>query len=312
MKKIKIFSGNWTVNDVTNQKTDTFVYGDNLLRKGKGGQAIIRDLPNTIGLVTKKEPNNNSSSFFSDIEYEKNYQFILNDILKIKRKQILGDQLVFSSGGYGTGLSKLPELSPKTFDILNTLLLNFFHYDNLSGKLRTEVPSSNQIINGSYISLDKINKPLSNSEFNSESLSNDIYNIYDLIRKEYKISFISDDKFKTDDIVIFYDNNKDYLICRVIHNSMLVKNINDVYRFEGYNCSDVKGEYITFFEFISTLNPESGKMIYNERFFNFGNSTTKNVIEDDNLKEDKSLEEKVNNLEKKVDLLFEFLKGKLG
>jgi hypothetical protein len=53
-------------------------------------------------------------------------------------------------------------------------------------------------------------------------------------------------------------------------------------------------------------------MIYNERFFNFGNSTTKNVIEDDNLKEDKSLEEKVNNLEKKVDLLFEFLKGKLG
>lgn len=308
MKKVKIFSGNWTINDVNNQKNDVFIYGDNLKRYGKGGQAIIRDLTNTIGLVTKKEPNNNAGSFFSDNEFDENLKLIFSDILKIKRKQILGNQLIFSSGGYGTGLSKLPDLAPKTFNVLNELLLNFFHFDNLTGKIRTEVPSSNQIINGEYINLTDISRPESNSEFNKEALENDVYTLYDLIKREYKISFISEKSFKLGDIILFSDYNKDYLVCRVIHKSILVNQIDDIHRFEGYKIDKLESDKITFFEFISTLNSKSGKMVYNERFFNFGKSVSKDI---DNKKEE-SLEDKVNNLEKKVDLLFEFLKGKLG
>ena len=46
-----------------------FVFGDNLLRKGKGGAAKLRDEPNTYGFITKKAPNNQDSSFYRPIEY---------------------------------------------------------------------------------------------------------------------------------------------------------------------------------------------------------------------------------------------------
>lgn len=47
-----------------------FVFGDNLLRKGKKGAAELRDEPNTYGFVTKKAPNNKPSSFYTPEEYE--------------------------------------------------------------------------------------------------------------------------------------------------------------------------------------------------------------------------------------------------
>lgn len=310
MKKIKIFYGNWTESDVL-QSTELFVFGDNLKRFGKGGQAIIRDLSNSIGLVTKKEPNNNSESFFNDSELQSNYKHILNDILEIKYKQVLGEQLVFSSGGYGTGLSKLPALAPETFTKLNTLLINFFHFDNITGVIKTNILSSEQIISGNYIDLSEIKNPNSNIDFNNWCLENHSYSVYDLIKKEYKISFISESSFDEGDVILFTNGGKDYLICRVIHESLPVNFIEDVDRFEGYKLQDVgDSDKITFFEFVSTLDPNTGKMVYNERFFNFGTSTAK--VEKNVHKKDISIEEKVNNLEKKVDLLFEFLKDKLG
>lgn len=46
-----------------------FVFGDNLDRKGKGGGAKLRDVPNTYGFITKKHPNNNDKSFYDRTEY---------------------------------------------------------------------------------------------------------------------------------------------------------------------------------------------------------------------------------------------------
>lgn len=56
MPKSKIFEGYWTVNDARSNKNSLFVYGDNDIKKGKKGQAIIRDEPNAIGIPTKKYP----------------------------------------------------------------------------------------------------------------------------------------------------------------------------------------------------------------------------------------------------------------
>ena len=89
MKKVQIFSGNWTNIDVMKSSNKFFVFGDNCERWGKGGQAIIRDLKNTIGLRTKKKPDNLSSSFFIDLQYEDNCKIILQDILTIKEKNLL-------------------------------------------------------------------------------------------------------------------------------------------------------------------------------------------------------------------------------
>ena len=48
-----------------------FVFGDNLLRKGRGGAANLRDMPNTYGFITKKAPDNNDTSFYRPKEYIK-------------------------------------------------------------------------------------------------------------------------------------------------------------------------------------------------------------------------------------------------
>ena len=46
-----------------------FVFGDNTIRKGKGGAAKLRDFPNTYGFITKKYPNNLDGSFYRPKEY---------------------------------------------------------------------------------------------------------------------------------------------------------------------------------------------------------------------------------------------------
>ena len=43
-----------------------FVFGDNMLRVGMGGQAIIRNEPNAYGIVTKRKPSMAMSAFMSD------------------------------------------------------------------------------------------------------------------------------------------------------------------------------------------------------------------------------------------------------
>lgn len=47
----------------------TFVFGDNLIRQGKGGAAKLRDEPNTYGFITKKAPNNDYESFYRPSDY---------------------------------------------------------------------------------------------------------------------------------------------------------------------------------------------------------------------------------------------------
>ena len=51
---------------VKNNPNKIFVFGDNLARTGKAGQAIIRDEPNVIGVPTKISPR----KFFSDDNFD--------------------------------------------------------------------------------------------------------------------------------------------------------------------------------------------------------------------------------------------------
>jgi hypothetical protein len=43
-----------------------FVFGDNLLGFGRGGQAIIRGAPNAFGVPTKRKPAMSAGSFFEE------------------------------------------------------------------------------------------------------------------------------------------------------------------------------------------------------------------------------------------------------
>jgi hypothetical protein len=51
-----------------------FVFGDNLIRKGKKGAAALRDMPNTFGFVTKRYPDSRDSSFFRPADYEATFR----------------------------------------------------------------------------------------------------------------------------------------------------------------------------------------------------------------------------------------------
>ena len=118
--QIEIFKSWWTVDDVNNNPNKLFIFGDNDIQKGKGGQAIIRELKNTIGVPTKKEPNHKSSSYYTDDELETNKrkidEAIQNIIIIIQENEY--DTIVFPKDGLGTGRAKLHIKAPKTFKYL--------------------------------------------------------------------------------------------------------------------------------------------------------------------------------------------------
>jgi len=124
MSKIIIFENFWTLNDIKNNPEYLWVYGDNDVKRGKGGQAIIRDEINTIGIPTKKYPSNNPKSFYTDDEYIINCEKITKAINNIKEKGKLYKAIVIPKNGFGTGLAKLEQLAPKTFTFLNTQIKN--------------------------------------------------------------------------------------------------------------------------------------------------------------------------------------------
>lgn len=107
-----------------------YIFGDNLINVGKGGQAIIRDNENAFGIPTKKKPANSESSFFTDTELKENILAIDKAIEDIQKD---GRPIVFPSDGLGTGLANLEERAPETFVYLNNRLDEVFGFDNITG-----------------------------------------------------------------------------------------------------------------------------------------------------------------------------------
>jgi hypothetical protein len=63
---VVLFSGWYSVALCRRRPDLTFVFGDNLLGFGKGGQAIIRGEPNAFGVPTKRKPAMSPGSFFEE------------------------------------------------------------------------------------------------------------------------------------------------------------------------------------------------------------------------------------------------------
>lgn len=276
--KIEIFKGNWTINDVKNNPDKIFVFGDNNARIGKGGQAIIRDLPNTIGIRTKKGPSTKPAAYYKDSEFEQNAKNILEDILELKKEAMDGMTIVFSDGGYGTGLADLEKKSPETFNFLCFQLREHFNFNNKTGKMWYKVPGYDEITLGTYIDFDKdtsIVKPVNNSYFRGEFLERSITTTYDLIKTGNKIAFTSDKSYKNGDVLIFtFNGKKDYLVCVVVdsYDVSLVLHDYQWYSFEGYDKSfnisgpEISSKYQTHFQFICILGVD-GKMTFKDDIF---------------------------------------------
>jgi len=117
-KKLKIWEGFWTVGDVSNNPTWLFIFGDNDVKIGCGGQAIIRHLKNAHGIPTKKYPQSTADSFYNDKEYTQNCNNIKKAFDDLFQKQVQYDKIIFPSNGIGTGLAMLEQKAPRTWGFL--------------------------------------------------------------------------------------------------------------------------------------------------------------------------------------------------
>ena len=120
----------YTNADVKANPNKIYVFGDNLQRKGTGGQAQIRNNENAFGIRTKLKPSNTPDSFMTDKDLEKNMRAIDYDINTILKD---GRNIVFPKDGFGTGLAKLKQKAPQTYSYLKQRLQEEFGFNNDTG-----------------------------------------------------------------------------------------------------------------------------------------------------------------------------------
>lgn len=118
-----------------------YLFGDNVVRAGRGGQAGIRRASNSIGIITKRLPSNTRpNSFLTDDVLDLTSGLIINDIRRVVEKIQNGDyeRVHIPAAGLGTGLANLKQTAPKTFKFLSYHLKRAFDFDNpgWDGKLK--------------------------------------------------------------------------------------------------------------------------------------------------------------------------------
>lgn len=116
--------------DVRQNRDKVFLFGDNLAGRGFGGQAKeMGGEENAFGIPTKKAPDNNPNSFFSDKEFAENKRAIDEAFARIP----LDKTIVIPKAGIGTGLARLSSQAPKTFAYLNEKFASL-GFDNRTGE----------------------------------------------------------------------------------------------------------------------------------------------------------------------------------
>lgn len=118
-KLVLVYDGFWSKPVAQRHSKFLFIFGDNLVKMGEGGQAIIRTEPNALGIPTKKYPTNTETSFFSDKELLENMFHIDQAISLIKNRIGYYNGIILPKSGLGTGLAELDTRAPKTFNYLN-------------------------------------------------------------------------------------------------------------------------------------------------------------------------------------------------
>ena len=107
-----------------------YIFGDNLIHQGCGGQAIIRYCDNAFGIPTKRLPTMDESGpenpFFSDQPQE-----IRRVNMRLATLMVFYDSeekptLVFPFDGIGTGRAQLKERSPEIYKIIKECFENRF------------------------------------------------------------------------------------------------------------------------------------------------------------------------------------------
>jgi hypothetical protein len=96
-----------------------WVFGDNLQRKGLGGQAKeMRGEPNAVGIPTKKAPGMHPVDFFNDRDFDRYLDARAHDLMRLVHHLRCGGDVVLPADGLGTGRARLKQSAPKVWDQL--------------------------------------------------------------------------------------------------------------------------------------------------------------------------------------------------
>ena len=96
-----------------------FVFGDNMQRRGLGGQAAaMRGEPNAVGIPTKKFPSMGPNSFFTNEDHELWWIATTSDANRLRYHK---GTIVWPQAGIGTGRAQLTQRAPKIMDAINAL-----------------------------------------------------------------------------------------------------------------------------------------------------------------------------------------------
>lgn len=103
-----------------------YVFGDNLLRRGRAGQAVIRDEPNAFGVPTKRLPTMATEAFFSDQDDEREAVVqALRELFVLAKTR----EVVFPKAGLGTGLAQMARHSPVIYRQMCEILQEHFGFE---------------------------------------------------------------------------------------------------------------------------------------------------------------------------------------
>ena len=207
----------------------------------------------------------------------------MEDILKIKKIVLEGKTIVLSNGGYGTGLSRMKEKSPLTFDFLCNMLKYNLGFNNENGKKWSRIPSHYEMSNA-------INLTITDNYVAEDSLlRNGISDIFESIINGYKVSIISNNIYTMGSMININKEGYDYsLVCIVSTDSYPISDISkeDLCFFEACQPNDFTG-YQTQIRFICK--------IYSTGIVSFDNSNTNKINRVSNKIDDS----------KRIDILFD-------
>lgn len=125
MSRVEIYKGYWTREKVARQQDKVFLFGDNTYDRTKTHhiprftQAVIRGLPNAIGIDTKKTRWTSAESYFSDDDFDR---FKAQVDAAITQAKVSGKTIVIPADGIGTGKAVLEEKAPRCFEYLQSEL----------------------------------------------------------------------------------------------------------------------------------------------------------------------------------------------
>ncbi len=103
-------------------RSKVFLFGDNLLGVGKGGQAVVREMENACGIPTKKAPRNDRDAFF----YDDDLPSFIGEVVAClewvktlaKHRDIVVPVTSLGQISLGLGLANLPKHAPFTYELI--------------------------------------------------------------------------------------------------------------------------------------------------------------------------------------------------